>query len=377
MSHINPGSNLWSASTTSSSRIIAAALIIFVAGCGSVLKGDPPGKNTSASGAVSSAKKRGGYYLDDGPGENPPVDLASIPDAIPRDEPLRPANMRPYSALGKWYTPKTALEAYRERGIASWYGRRYHGQKTASGELYDMYGMTAAHPTLPIPSYARVTNISNRRSVVVRVNDRGPFLSERLIDLSYTAAYKLDVLGGGSAWVEVETILAGGGTTLAVAAAPAPVSNSGSISNSPRTSTAAPSPSRIALAEVEKGSPPLARPEEQQSDEANPDLFEIIPSQAQYDTSDSNGDANASGAPNAADTGGIYLQLGAFSAYDNADNFLARMRAQLPSISPLGIMAKDGLFKVHAGPYPDQNVARQDADKIAQSLSIRPMLLMR
>ena len=118
------------------------------------------------------------------------------------------------SALGKWYTPKTALEAYRERGIASWYGRRYHGQKTASGELYDMYGMTAAHPTLPIPSYVRVTNISNRRSVVVRVNDRGPFLSERLIDLSYTAAYKLDVLGGGSAWVEVETILPGGGATL-------------------------------------------------------------------------------------------------------------------------------------------------------------------
>ena len=378
MSHINPGSNLWSARMTSSSRIIAAALIIFVAGCGSVLKRDSPGKNASASGAVSSAKKRGGYYLDDGPGENPPVDLASIPDATPRDDPLRPANMRPYSALGRWYTPKTTLEAYRERGIASWYGRRYHGQKTASGELYDMYGMTAAHPTLPIPSYVRVTNISNRRSVVVRVNDRGPFLSERLIDLSYTAAYKLDVLGGGSAWVEVEPILPGGGATLAVAAAPAPVSNSDSTSNSSKASTATRSPSRIALAVVEKGSPPLARPEEQQSDEANPDLFEIIPSQAQYGTSDSNGDANTSGgAPNTADTGGIYLQLGAFSAYDNADNFLARMRAQLPSISSLGIMAKDGLFKVHAGPYLDQNMARQDADKIAQSLSIRPMLLIR
>ena len=112
-----------------------------------------------------------------------------------------------------------------------------------------MYGMTAAHPTLPIPSYVRVTNISNRRSVVVRVNDRGPFLSERLIDLSYTAAYKLDVLGGGSAWVEVETILPGGGATLAVAA---PVSNSDSTSNSSKASTATRSPSRIALAVVEK-----------------------------------------------------------------------------------------------------------------------------
>jgi rare lipoprotein A len=168
----------------------------------------------------------------------------------------------------------------------------------------------------------------------------------------------------------VETILPGGGAALTVAAAP--------TSNSSKALTAARSPSRIALAVVEKGSPSLARPEEQQSDEANPDLFEIIPSQAQYGTSGSDDDANTSDrAPNTADTGGIYLQLGAFSAYDNADNFLARMRAQLPSISSLGIMAKDGLFKVHAGPYPDQNVARQDADKIAQSLSIRPMLLIR
>jgi rare lipoprotein A len=368
---------LWSASMTSSSRIIAAALIIFVAGCGSVLKRDPPGKNASGSSAVSSAKKRGGYYLDDGPGENPPVDLASVPDAIPRDEPLRPANMRPYSALGRWYTPKTALEAYRERGIASWYGRRYHGQKTASGELYDMYGMTAAHPTLPIPSYVRVTNISNRRSVVVRVNDRGPFLSERLIDLSYTAAYKLDVLGGGSAWVEVETILPDGGATLAVAAAPAPVLNLVSTSDSYSGSMAARSLSRIAVATGETRSPTPFRIEEQQSDDGNPDLLEIIPSQAQYSTSDSNSDTNTSGPPNTPDKGGIYLQLGAFSAYDNADYFLARLRAKLPSISPMVIMAKDGLFKVHAGPYPDQNVARQEAHKIAQSLSIRPMLLMR
>jgi rare lipoprotein A len=372
VSHIKPGSNL--ASTSMTSRVIAATLIIFVSGCGSVLKRDPPGKNASASGVVSSVKKRGGYYLDDGPGDNPPVDLASVPDATPRDEPLRQANMRPYSALGKWYTPKTALEAYRERGIASWYGRRYHGQKTASGELYDMYGMTAAHPTLPIPSYARVTNISNRRSVVVRVNDRGPFLSERLIDLSYTAAYKLDVLGGGSAWVEVETILPDGGAMLAITAAPTPVSNFDSSSSSMADRSA----SRIAVAVGETRSPTPPHPEEQQSDDANPGLFQITASQAPYSTyDDSSTDANTSGPSNTPDKGGIYLQLGAFSAYDNADNFLARLRATLPSISPLVIMAKDGLFKVHAGPYPNQNVAREDAHKIAQSLSIRPMLLTR
>ncbi|MBI0407864.1 MAG: septal ring lytic transglycosylase RlpA family protein [Nitrosospira sp.] len=115
--------------------------------------------------------------------------------------------MRPYVALGKLYVPMTALGLYKEQGMASWYGRRYHKQKTASGEIYDMYAMTAAHATLPLPSYARVTNIVNKKSVVVRINDRGPFLSNRLIDLSYTAAYKLDVLNGGSALVEVESIV--------------------------------------------------------------------------------------------------------------------------------------------------------------------------
>lgn len=363
---------------TSCSRIIAAALIIFVAGCGSVLKRDVPGKGASASGAISGAAKRGGYYLDDGPGDNPPSDLASIPDAIPRDEPLRPANMRPYVALGKWYTPRTVLESYRERGIASWYGRRYHGQKTASGELYDMYGMTAAHPTLPIPSYARVTNIRSGRSVVVRVNDRGPFLSERLIDLSYTAAYKLDVLGGGSAWVEVETILPGTGAAMQVATAQARAINPGSTGSPAEGSTAARTPpsiptAAIATAGEEKGPLPFAGAIEQQNGEGGPDLFEITDPPAQYGATVS----STREEPSTTDTGGIYLQLGAFSAYDKADNFLARMRAALPTVNALGIIAKDGLFKVHAGPYPDQTMARQAADKIAQSLSIRPLLLMR
>ena len=327
-------------------RIVTAVLLIFVAGCGSVLKRDAVGKAPSATSIKSGiAAKKGGYYLDDGPGDNPPADLDSIPDAVPRVEPLRPANMRPYAALGKSYTPMTALASYRERGIASWYGRRYHGQKTASGESYDMYTMTAAHTTLPLPSYARVTNIQNGKSVVVRINDRGPFHSDRLIDLSYTAAYKLGVLDGGSGWVEVESILPGAGSSMQVASVPALVPNS------------APPPSAAM----------------RQNGRAGPDLFEVTSPSVRSGTPVS----GVADAPVTQDTGGIYLQLGAFSAYDNADNFLARMRTELPSVNDLGIVTQDGLFKVHAGPYPDHTVARQAADKIAQALSIKPMLLVR
>lgn len=148
----------------------------------------------------------GGYYLDDGPGEISLAELERIPDATPRAEPVRAANSRPYKALGQQYVPMKEYQPYKQRGAASWYGKRYHGNQTASGELYDMYTMTAAHTTLPIPSYARVTNPENGRSVVVRVNDRGPFLHDRLIDLSYVAAYKLGIVQKGSGVVDVEWI---------------------------------------------------------------------------------------------------------------------------------------------------------------------------
>ncbi|TSA48739.1 MAG: septal ring lytic transglycosylase RlpA family protein [Nitrosomonadales bacterium] len=290
-------------------QIIALAALLVLAGCSSTPKRDTLEQASSAA-SSSVSKRGGGYYLDDGPGDNPPSNLAALPDATPRDEPLRKANMRPYVALGKSYTPMTVLESYKERGIASWYGRRYHGQKTASGEIYNMYAMTAAHPILPLPSYVRVTNIKNGKSVVVRVNDRGPFHSDRLIDLSYTAAYKLGVLGGGSAQVEVESILPGREPAMQIAAAPPAAANV---------------PATVA--------------------------------------------DNASG---------IYLQLGAFSVYDNADNFLTRMRAELSAVADtLGISAKDGLFRVHVGPYADQTLAQQAADKIAQSLAIKPVLLVR
>ena len=154
-----------------------------------------------------SSTRPGGYYKDDGPHERPPANLEQVADAVPRNEPLHKFANRPYEALGKRYVPLTSVQPFRQSGLASWYGKRYHGRKTSSGETYDMYAMTAAHPTLPIPSYVRVTNLANGRSVVVRVNDRGPFKSERVIDLSYAAAYKLGFIQAGQARVEVEAIV--------------------------------------------------------------------------------------------------------------------------------------------------------------------------
>jgi len=174
-------------------------VVLCVAACSTA----PPGESEKPLPPPS----KGGYYKDDGPGSTPPPNLAQIPDAEPKSEPLHRYANRPYRVFGTDYVPLAQLQAFRQRGVASWYGRRFHGQKTASGELYDMYAMTAAHPTLPIPSYIRVTNLANGRSVVVRVNDRGPFHASRIVDLSYAAAYRLGYIQAGSAQVELEAVL--------------------------------------------------------------------------------------------------------------------------------------------------------------------------
>jgi rare lipoprotein A len=137
----------------------------------------------------------------------PPQDIASIPDASPREEPRSPyGNPESYVVFGERYRPLKESRGYSEKGIASWYGSKFHGHRTSSGEAYDMYAMTAAHNTLPLPSYARVTNLKNDRSVIVKINDRGPFHDNRLIDLSYTAAWKLGIIGEGTGLVEVTAI---------------------------------------------------------------------------------------------------------------------------------------------------------------------------
>lgn len=273
--------------------------------------GKPKQKDSSTSATINSnsgsiARKGGGYYLDDGPGDNPPPNLHLVPDAVPKVEPLRPANMQPYVALGKYFTPMTELRPYRERGVASWYGRRYHGNNTASGEVYDMYAMTAAHPTLPLPSYVRVTNLENGKSIIVRLNDRGPFLSDRLIDLSYTAAYRLGILAGGSGQVEVESILPASHPTQFTQLA----ATSSPITDNNTTMTI------------------------------------------------------------------IYLQLGAFGSPDNAHHFLTQVRRKLPWLNEsVNITKNNGLYKIHAGPYPDQILAKQAASTITQHLAITPLLV--
>lgn len=141
----------------------------------------------------------------DGPGEQ--VDTRAIRNPLPKVEPItRLGNKSPYSVFGKTYEVLPSNKNYREQGIASWYGKKFHGRKTSNGEVYDMYGMTAAHKTLPIPSYVLVTNLDNNRSIVVRINDRGPFHDSRLIDLSYVAALKLGFADQGTAKVLLESL---------------------------------------------------------------------------------------------------------------------------------------------------------------------------
>lgn len=304
-------------------------------GCGTSPTREPRIERApSLSKAPSSAPapRGGGYYLDDGPGDNPPADIDSIPDAIPRVEPLHRGASRPYTVLGRNYTPMTSLAPYKARGIASWYGRRYHGKMTSSGEIYDMYGMSAAHTTLPIPSYARVTNLANGKSVVVRINDRGPFVDQRLIDLSYTAAYKLGVLAGGSTMVEVETILPGDEVAPVMAAS-------------------APAPAQPAAGTVQENA---AAAVQREPEPAAPTV------------------------PLTRDASGIYLQLGAFGSRENAENYLARLKARIDWLAQaLHVFPRDGLFRVHAGPYGNQTEARQIADRISQALGVKPFVLTR
>lgn len=146
------------------------------------------------------------YEEGDGPPAQPAVDVMKVPDAVPRYEPLSKRGNSAYTEFGRRYVPLNSARGYRERGIASWYGRKYHGRTASTGETYDMYAMTAAHPVLPIPSYARVRNLENGRVIVVRVNDRGPFRDNRIIDLSYAGAARLGIIGAGTGLVEVEAV---------------------------------------------------------------------------------------------------------------------------------------------------------------------------
>jgi rare lipoprotein A len=257
----------------------------------------------------------GGYYLDDGPGDTPPADIDNIPDATLKTEtPLARAN-KPYTALGQRYTPMTSFKPYKMQGIASWYGKRYHGKQTSSGEIYDMYGMSGAHTTLPLPSYAKVTNPVNGRSVIVRINDRGPFKHDRLIDLSYAAAYKLRLIGQGSGLVEVEAI-----DTSPEALQKAP-------------STYAPQP-------VITQSNPVAPAAVTSTSAAS--------AVSQY-----------------------YVQVGAFKNETNGDLLQKKIQAlQLAENVGLANVYNNGLYRVRLGPYLNKKEADTSASTIRKQLNI-------
>ena len=283
----------------------AAALLAcasLLVACNGAQKKEPPAPSPPVP--PTSSK----YYKDDGPGDNPPANLDSIPDATPRLEPLNRFANRPYTVLGTDYVPATALRPYKERGIASWYGRKFNGQKTSSGETYDMFAMTAAHPTLPLPSYARVTNVATGKSVVVRVNDRGPFLHGRIIDLSYAAAHRIGVAAKGSGEVIVEAILPGErGTVVA----------------------AAPLPPVVAATPLQPAEAPQAAP------------------------------------ISAETTGGFAVQLGAFQNFNNAQTFLVHVQGLLATaqVEPR-VRNAGGLYRVYVGPYPDRDEAKRVAERL-------------
>lgn len=276
---------------------------------------------------------------------------------MPQLEPLHRGAMRPYVVLGQSFTPMTELQPYKARGIATWYGRRYHGKQTSTGEIYDMYAVSAAHPTLPLPSYARVTNVATGKSVVVRVNDRGPFIDNRLIDLSYTAAHRIGMLGGGSALVEVETIVPDG-------AAPP----TGTLARAGAAATAAPSPQRA----------PIPATQQARASDAQDPILAIIAAAREADATTAayrEPEPVVIAKETPADFAGVYLQLAAFGSRENAESYLARAKVQFEWLAErLLVRAREGLYRVQVGPYASPAEAKLTAERIASALGGRPLV---
>lgn len=291
------------------------------------VKADQTNREDNAGGKPGA----GGYYLDDGPGENAPANLDSVASAALKVEQPLPRANKPYVALGQNYTPMTAYAPYKKQGVASWYGKRYHGKKTSTGEVYDMYAMTAAHTILPIPSYAKVTNPANGRSVIVRINDRGPFKRDRLIDLSYVAAYQLRLVNQGSGLVEVE----------AIDTSPVAMQNSAPPVNAV-TRPAAPESDAVVIQAVT--TEPLGNPKPASTE-----------------------------APVAS---GFYLQLGAFK--NEANSLLLQKKLQDSGLMENAAAAKvynDGFYRVRLGPYASKVEAENMVTKIRQQLNMTAVLV--
>jgi len=279
---------------------------------------------------------RGGYYLDDGPADVLPENLLAIPDPEPKIETYSPRANRPYTIFGKTYTPVIDNKPFKQRGLGTWYGKKFHMQKTASGELYDMFKMTAAHPTLPIPSYARVTNIANGAQVIVRINDRGPFHSSRVIDLSYTAALKLGYINSGSAMLEVERLL-----PEDIAAMAARPTVAATLASATRALASALSP---------------RAPE--------PDLIAAV--------------IDSASAAQAQNGGAIYLQFGAYPEAAVAAAVRSRLRSNWANGKPaFEIVEYGATYRLYSGPYATRDEALAAAAQTHQAGVLTPEIVLR
>jgi rare lipoprotein A len=281
---------------------------------------------------------RGGYYKDDGPGDNPPPNLNDVPDAVFKAEPLSRFANRPYAVFGKTYTPIVHNDPYTQRGVASWYGKKFHGQRTSSGELYDMYKMTGAHPTLPIPSYARVKSLETGKQVVVRINDRGPFHASRAIDVSYTAALKLGLLGKGSHEVEIERVLPEDPARIATVRREA----------SAAASALAPPPAIAALMLEDR----------------------VALESAALTQAEALAPTTPAPAP------GFYLQLGAYGGTAVAEE-LGRRMTQLGIGSSADVVQAGAVFRVFSGPFATRAEAREAARRLPPELGLKPIVVKR
>jgi rare lipoprotein A len=253
-------------------------------------------------------------------------DVNQVPDAVPREE-ARSAFGNPpfYYVAGHRYVVLPSATGYVERGVASWYGTEFHGLRTSTGEPYDMFAMTAAHKTLPLPCYARVTNLSNGRSVVVRINDRGPFVANRIIDLSYSAAARLDVIRNGTAFVQVEVLTPAAPSLNASMPVNSPAAQAASIGVS-----SVPPVSLAPMSAPPAGEAPASAPAAETNAASHP----------------------AAGPPVASAPGGsFYIQVGAYSRTENASAAVRKLRAAgIDNVVTLAPDAHRPLQRVRVGP---------------------------
>lgn len=343
---------------------LLAASGILLAACGSTPKqnviiadGQRPASSTkSTTGQTANSPKassgKGAYYKDDGPGENIPEGLENTVDPIPTLENYSRSGNKPYVIFGKTYTPiADSTTPLVQRGVGSWYGKKFHGQKTSSGELYDMYKITAAHPILPIPSYARVTNLTNGKQIIVRINDRGPFHASRIIDLSYTAALKLDVIGKGSSQIEVERLLPADIERMAENRKNQPVQPMQPVRQETAAAITTPVPARE-MPVVRSNPVATMSMEELLAAQENKPVEKFT----QPVTSVANSVVNTAAAntsPSA--TPGYYIQFGAYAIRANAEAIMNHLKGRATSKLPgFDIVQQGSLYRLVSGPFANR-----------------------